>query len=228
MASCVCAPVLESTETQARSLGVQVLGCCGDMNHTYGFHVPAAVLPPSDYSRRRSGTPVNMRWACAADLGTTHSWGRQWLAWLVGEVKAGRKPMVIEIIGSLDGKTALYWARWNNWVVQRYTGQGHITWAHVSLDRGMADQDPQLYEGWGGNGRRMNAYPGRVFKVTLPMMTGSDVRAWQQKMHDLGHTITVDGVFGPQSEAVAKRFQQARGLAVDGQVGPKTWAASFS
>ena len=40
---------------------------------------------------------------------------------------------------------------------------------------------------------------------------------------DLG--ITVDGVFGPQTEAAIKSFQEGAGLVIDGIVGPQTWNA---
>ena len=54
------------------------------------------------------------------------------------------------------------------------------------------------------------------------------VRLWQQRMNDLGYKIDVDGQYGQQSVSVARQFQQAKGLGVDGIVGPKTWAASFN
>jgi peptidoglycan hydrolase-like protein with peptidoglycan-binding domain len=38
-------------------------------------------------------------------------------------------------------------------------------------------------------------------------------------------SVTVDGVFGPQTEAKVKDFQSGSGLTVDGIVGPQTWAA---
>ena len=54
------------------------------------------------------------------------------------------------------------------------------------------------------------------------------VRIWQQRMKDLGYKINVDGQYGQQSVSVARQFQQAKGLGVDGIVGPQTWSASFS
>jgi peptidoglycan hydrolase-like protein with peptidoglycan-binding domain len=35
----------------------------------------------------------------------------------------------------------------------------------------------------------------------------------------------VDGEFGKDTQSAVKQFQSAKGLEVDGQVGPNTWAA---
>ena len=45
----------------------------------------------------------------------------------------------------------------------------------------------------------------------------------QQLLRARGDAIAVDGIFGPQTEAAVKGFQQGHGLPVDGVVGPQTW-----
>jgi putative peptidoglycan binding protein len=56
--------------------------------------------------------------------------------------------------------------------------------------------------------------------------TGDAVRRLQRALRrtpNLG--LVVDGVFGAAVDAAVKEFQQGAGLAVDGMVGPLTWAA---
>ncbi|MGB7248375.1 MAG: S8 family serine peptidase [Phormidesmis sp.] len=60
------------------------------------------------------------------------------------------------------------------------------------------------------------------------MMAGNRVRQWQREMKRRGYEIDVDGIYGPQSQAIARQFQRKKELDVDGKIGPKTWAASFS
>lgn len=54
------------------------------------------------------------------------------------------------------------------------------------------------------------------------------VKTWQQKMKDRGWSIGVDGCYGSESENVCRQFQDEKGLAVDGDVGPKTWETTWS
>ncbi len=51
------------------------------------------------------------------------------------------------------------------------------------------------------------------------------VRTLQHLLRARGHPVTVDGDFGPKTDAAVRAFQNDRGLAVDGIVGPNTWTA---
>jgi peptidoglycan hydrolase-like protein with peptidoglycan-binding domain len=51
------------------------------------------------------------------------------------------------------------------------------------------------------------------------------VRTLQYLLRARGHTVTVDGIFGPRTDAAVRAFQQERSLVVDGIVGPHTWRA---
>lgn len=49
-----------------------------------------------------------------------------------------------------------------------------------------------------------------------------DVLLVQQALRQLGYKVGVDGVYGPQTEAQVRRFQEDHHLFVDGIVGPVT------
>jgi peptidoglycan hydrolase-like protein with peptidoglycan-binding domain len=51
------------------------------------------------------------------------------------------------------------------------------------------------------------------------------VKTLQYLLGARGHPVTVDGIFGPVTDAAVRAFQQAKHLAVDGIVGPQTWTA---
>lgn len=54
---------------------------------------------------------------------------------------------------------------------------------------------------------------------------GPEVRKAQTLLNAKGATLTVDGAFGPNTDAAVRAFQKQKGLTVDGIVGPKTWTA---
>jgi peptidoglycan hydrolase-like protein with peptidoglycan-binding domain len=54
---------------------------------------------------------------------------------------------------------------------------------------------------------------------------GHPVRTLQDLLRARGHTVAVDGSFGPLTEGAVGAFQQQEGLAIDGVVGPHTWRA---
>lgn len=49
------------------------------------------------------------------------------------------------------------------------------------------------------------------------------VKALQSQLNTQGFTLTVDGDFGPGTQTAVRAFQNAKGLTVDGVVGPNTW-----
>lgn len=60
-----------------------------------------------------------------------------------------------------------------------------------------------------------------------PGSSGSEVSTWQQRLNDLGYSLTVDGIFGEKTEAATRDYQSSQGLTVDGIVGRHTWDAAF-
>lgn len=68
----------------------------------------------------------------------------------------------------------------------------------------------------------------RDLRLTTPWMRGDDVKRLQQKLktnyRSYAGQLTVDGVFGPQTDGVVREFQRRAGLVVDGIVGPRTRA----
>lgn len=69
------------------------------------------------------------------------------------------------------------------------------------------------------------AYPGAPLRQGSK---GDDVHAMQQRLSDLGNSLTVDGNFGPGTQAAVVAFQGSKGLSADGVVGPATWAALWA
>ena len=54
---------------------------------------------------------------------------------------------------------------------------------------------------------------------------GAQVRTVQGLLLARGYSVTLDGVFGPATQATVERFQGNAHLSADGVVGPQTWPA---
>lgn len=65
-----------------------------------------------------------------------------------------------------------------------------------------------------------------LLQLREPPDEGDEVRAVQQLLTDLGYTQVgaIDGIFGSNTGQAVRDFQRDNGLAVDGIVGPRTWA----
>lgn len=68
-------------------------------------------------------------------------------------------------------------------------------------------------------------YPGTVLRKGS---TGASVQTLQQRLRDLGYTLSLDGNFGVGTQTAVVDFQQKNNLTADGSVGPGTWTALFA
>jgi hypothetical protein len=149
----VAAPVVLAEMADWVALGGGNSGIVGNAAHTFGFHVAANELPADDYSRVQDpngsdGPYVNWDYACAGDFG--HGGDESLRAMhraLLARLMRGELPMICEFIGQpWADQPVYYWARWNGvGVLQRYTGQGHDMWSHISWYRSTVDQRAYLW-----------------------------------------------------------------------------------
>ena len=63
----------------------------------------------------------------------------------------------------------------------------------------------------------------KKMKVLKKGSKGKAVKVWQMILGN----VSVDGSFGPDTEAKTKAYQKSNGLTVDGYVGPQTWTAGL-
>ena len=64
----------------------------------------------------------------------------------------------------------------------------------------------------------------RILQLTTPYMRGEDVRQVQEALNSQGFSNSRDGLFGPFTEALVKKFQTAKNVKADGMIGPTTRA----
>jgi peptidoglycan hydrolase-like protein with peptidoglycan-binding domain len=97
---------------------------------------------------------------------------------------------------------------------------------HFEINRGPGDPAiARVAKKLGGGGG--NPPPAASGWPTLQVGSkGFQVRALQFLLVQAGFAITADGVFGANTKAAVVAFQARKGLARDGVVGPKTWAAA--
>lgn len=119
--------------------------------------------------------------------------------------------------------------QWHPSTTLRQTGQTVIGTVDVDVNTSQRDD-------WGQYPQAVNepTWPGRYLHIAQPLMTGDDIRDWQQRMRDrgwldsTGAPLVADGVYGVQSATVCRKFQTEKSLTVDGIVGPATWDAAWT
>jgi peptidoglycan hydrolase-like protein with peptidoglycan-binding domain len=67
--------------------------------------------------------------------------------------------------------------------------------------------------------------PALIWPAVDKGASGLRVNAIQMLLIQHGDTVTVDGAFGPATEAAVKDFQMRRGISPSGKVSAKTWEA---
>lgn len=67
-----------------------------------------------------------------------------------------------------------------------------------------------------------------TYQVLRAGNRGQAVSLLQQLLVDAGYRVSVDGIFGAQTNGAVTDFQRDVGLVVDGIVGPQTWHALYN
>lgn len=152
--ACEEAPALVIEKNRLIAIGGNFLGIIGDQAHDYGYHLcnPQA----GDYSLTGAANKAVGPYACAIDCGMNWPASRQWLQWLITEIREGRIKGIAEVIGSFDGKNVRYWSDGSGWHQQGipYDGSGHDTWTHVAVYRSTAKTDHMILAGWTATGHQ--------------------------------------------------------------------------
>lgn len=227
------APVIQDEMTDWVNLGGVNLGIVPDKNHDYGFHCAANQIPATDYSRTNDpngpyGPYVNWDYSCAGDFGHNNNpdLRARHLGVLV-RLMRGEMPMICEFIGQpWPDRTVYYWARWNGLTsLQRYEGDGHDRWSHISWYRSMADQRPWLWGSYAAPNASRRLWPSYMgANDYFGLITGpeashggyytrerEDVKAIQQQLIRGGY---VPGISNPNSSWADGLFEEETKQAV--------------
>ncbi len=159
--------------------------------------------------------------SCSWGLGQVMGANAEWIGYtdvhaLVADAVAGAAgqvrvmAMFIRKAGLVDELQTLNWAAF----ARQYNGPGYKV---NKYDTKMA----KAYVAFGGSGEI--AEPDELILRTGSQ--GEAVRELQLLLRRAGHSILIDGDFGPATKRAVLNFQRDSGLIADGVVGPATWAA---
>lgn len=149
-----------SLQPEMARVGAGNSGALGNDGHRMGYHLSPARLrgtgQGSDYSLAgRRNQVLDSRAGACQDIGMGWPASRRWLAWLREQRAADLITDIAEIIGSVNGHTALYAADSTGWRWQTYTGDGHVAWSHVAHYRDATFHTAfgdQVLGGWDAEG----------------------------------------------------------------------------
>jgi hypothetical protein len=111
-----------------------------------------------------------------------------------------------------------------NRLVEALQNQDWETFARGYNGSGQVEHYAALLEAaYGRHAAHAAAAPGD--QVLHLLDRGPAVSKLQEMLRAAGGNIEPDGVFGQQTEAAVRQFQNGHGLAADGVVGSQTWAA---
>jgi peptidoglycan hydrolase-like protein with peptidoglycan-binding domain len=165
---------------------------------------------PSDHNPNRLGV--------VQALDITHDPANGFNSWRFADMLRERGDVRIKYVIS-NGRIFAGKSGPSPWTWRPYTGSNkHDKHVHVSVQDSEAVYDDLRSWDIGGDWSKL----GDKAPVVKPLLRkGSpytaDVTALQRKLG-----LTVDGIFGPKTEAAVMAFQRANGLTADGLVGPYT------
>lgn len=108
--------------------------------------------------------------------------------------------------------------------LQQYSNNETVGGASVDYDRAM-HADYGQWPAAGSPAPAVKPWPGKLLKLTSPLMRGSDVEWVQEHLKSHGAKIVADGKYGKLTTLAVRAFQKAKHLEVDGIVGKATWNA---
>jgi hypothetical protein len=76
------------------------------------------------------------------------------------------------------------------------------------------------------NGQHL--FDGTYLRLRTPNMEGEKIRLIQLELKRHGYLIDADGMFGNQTHAAVRKFQEAKHLEDDGIIGMQTWEELFA
>jgi len=140
-------------------IGPYWLGVVGDASHTGGYHLGANSVPLGDYSivseRDRNGIKMfGGDFASACDIGMGWAASRLWFRWLIEQLRNGRFPDVVEVIGSADGIQDYRYTAEDGFLYAELWFGNHVEHTHISFYRdSIMRSHIYLFDTWTATGR---------------------------------------------------------------------------